>query len=109
MRRHLEGLAQEVSAIGDVRGLGAMLAFELVKDPNTREPDAALTAAILASAEQRGLVLLSCGTAANVVRLLAPLTIQESVLEEGLGILAAAVKDAAGIGAAGTGSARAVA
>jgi 4-aminobutyrate aminotransferase-like enzyme len=55
------------------------------------------------------LVLLSCGTAANVVRLLAPLTIQESVLEEGLGILSAAVKDAAGIGAAGPGSARAVA
>jgi len=52
------------------------------------------------------LVLLSCGTAANVVRLLAPLTIPDAVLEEGLGILSAAVKDAAGLGAA---SARAVA
>ena len=66
-----------------------MMAFELVKDPKTREPDAALTAAILASAEQRGLILLSCGTEANVVRLLAPLTIPDAMLEEGLGILSA--------------------
>jgi 4-aminobutyrate aminotransferase/4-aminobutyrate aminotransferase/(S)-3-amino-2-methylpropionate transaminase len=106
MRAYLEALAKEVPSIGDVRGLGAMMAFELVKDPKTREPDAALTAAILASAEQRGLLLLSCGTDANVVRLLAPLTIPDSVLEEGLGILSAAVKEAAG---SGTGAARAVA
>jgi 4-aminobutyrate aminotransferase len=103
MRTHLETLAKEVPAIGEVRGLGAMLAFELVRDPKTREPDAALTAAILASAEQRGLILLSCGTSANVVRLLTPLTIQDAVLEEGLGILSAAVKEAAGASAAGTG------
>src|ERR1700724_695903 len=61
MRAHLEALQKEIPAIGDVRGLGAMMAFELVKDPKTKEPDAALTAAILASAEKRGLVLLSCG------------------------------------------------
>jgi 4-aminobutyrate aminotransferase-like enzyme len=109
MRTHLEALAQEVPGIGEVRGLGAMVAFELVKDPKTREPDAALTAAIVASAERRGLILLSCGTAANVVRLLTPLTIPENVLEEGLGVLSAAVKDATGLGAAGSGSARAVA
>ncbi len=82
--------------IGDVRGLGAMVAFELVKDPTTKEPDAELTASILAHAEKRGLILLSCGTEANVVRLLAPLTIPDAVLEEGLNILAAAVKDATG-------------
>jgi len=97
MRTHLESLQKEVPAIGDVRGLGAMMAFEIVKDPKTREPDAQVTAAILASAEQRGLVLLSCGTEANVVRLLAPLTIPDAILEEGLGILSAAVKDACGI------------
>ena len=97
MRTRLQALAQEVPAIGDVRGLGAMIAFELVKDPKTKEPDAALTAAILAAAEKRGLILLSCGTEANVVRLLAPLTIQDGVLEEGLKILSAAVKDAAGL------------
>ena len=96
MRAHLEALQKEIPAIGDVRGLGAMMAFELVKDPKTKEPDAALTAAILASAEKRGLVLLSCGTEANVVRLLAPLTIPDAILEEGLGLLSAAVKDASG-------------
>ena len=100
MRAHLDSLAKEVPNIGDVRGLGAMVAFELVKDAKTKDPDAALTAAILASAEKRGLILLSCGTEANVVRLLSPLTIQDAVLEEGLGILSAAVKEASGVGPA---------
>jgi 4-aminobutyrate aminotransferase len=97
MRARLEALAKELPRIGEVRGLGAMLAFELVKDPKTKEPDAELTAAIVAHAEKQGLVLLSCGTAANVVRLLAPLTIPDAVLDEGLSILAAAVKDALGV------------
>jgi 4-aminobutyrate aminotransferase-like enzyme len=116
MRNDLEKLAKEVPAIGEVRGLGAMLAFEMVKDPKTREPDAAVTAAILANAERSGLILLSCGTAANVVRLLTPLTIPEPVLTEGLGILSAAVREATGAakgtaaaGGAAPSSARAVA
>ena len=96
MQRHLKALAKQLTCIGDVRGLGAMVAFELVKDANSREPDADLTAAILAHAEKRGLILLSCGTSANVVRLLAPLTIPEAVLEEGLAILTEAVHDAVG-------------
>jgi 4-aminobutyrate aminotransferase len=96
MKTHLESLAKLFPCIGDVRGLGAMVAFELVKDRATREPDAELTAAVLAHAEKRGLILLSCGTSANVVRLLAPLTIQDAVLEEGLTILAAALNDAHG-------------
>ncbi len=96
MRTRLLALAGQFPCIGDVRGLGAMVAFELVKDPRTKEPDAALTAAVLTHAERRGLILLSCGTSANVVRLLAPLTIPDSVLEEGLGILAAALQDAHG-------------
>jgi 4-aminobutyrate aminotransferase-like enzyme len=73
-----------------------MVAFELVKDPKTKQPDPELTAAILTHAETRGLILLSCGTAANVVRLLAPLTIPDAVLNEGLDILAAALRDAYG-------------
>jgi 4-aminobutyrate aminotransferase/4-aminobutyrate aminotransferase/(S)-3-amino-2-methylpropionate transaminase len=96
MRTRLLALAQELPCIGDVRGLGAMVAFEMVKDPKTREPDAELTAAILTHAEARGLILLSCGTGLNVVRLLAPLTIPDTVLGEGLEILAAAVRDAYG-------------
>jgi len=97
MRTRLQALARELPCIGDVRGLGAMVAIELVKDPKTKEPDAELTAAVLAHAEQRGLILLSCGTSANVVRLLAPLTIPDAVLEEGLGILSASVRDACGV------------
>jgi 4-aminobutyrate aminotransferase/4-aminobutyrate aminotransferase/(S)-3-amino-2-methylpropionate transaminase len=97
MRTHLEALARKLPCIGDVRGLGAMVAFELVKDPKTREPDPELTAAILAHAEQRGLILLSCGTSANVVRLLAPLTIPDTVLSEGLRILSEAVAAAYGV------------
>jgi 4-aminobutyrate aminotransferase/4-aminobutyrate aminotransferase/(S)-3-amino-2-methylpropionate transaminase len=96
MRNRLQSLARDLPCIGDVRGLGAMIAFELVKDQKTKEPDAELTAAILTHAESRGLILLSCGTAANVVRLLAPLTIPDSVLNEGLDILAAALRDAYG-------------
>jgi 4-aminobutyrate aminotransferase len=96
MRTRLQALAKELPCIGDVRGLGAMVAFELVKDPKTKEPDAELTAAVLTHAEARGLILLSCGTAANVVRLLAPLTIPEAVLAEGLDVLAAALRDAYG-------------
>jgi 4-aminobutyrate aminotransferase len=96
MRTRLQALAKELPCIGDVRGLGAMVAFELVKDLKTKEPDAALTAAVLSHAEARGLILLSCGTAANVVRLLAPLTIPDAVLAEGLDLLAAALGDAYG-------------
>jgi 4-aminobutyrate aminotransferase len=96
MRTRLQALAKELPCIGDVRGLGAMIAFELVKDPKTKEPDAELTASILTHAEARGLILLSCGTGLNVVRLLAPLTIPESVLNEGLDMLCAAVRDAYG-------------
>jgi 4-aminobutyrate aminotransferase/4-aminobutyrate aminotransferase/(S)-3-amino-2-methylpropionate transaminase len=97
MRTHLESLATQLPCIGDVRGLGAMVAFELVKDAKTREPDAALTTAILAHAEKRGLILLSCGTSANVVRLLAPLTIPDAVLQEGLAVLSTAVHEAYGL------------
>ncbi len=97
MHSRLEAFAQEFACIGNVRGLGAMVAFELVKDRKTKEPDAALTASILAHAEKRGLILLSCGTEANVVRLLAPLTVPDALLEEGLQILSAALKDACGV------------
>jgi 4-aminobutyrate aminotransferase/4-aminobutyrate aminotransferase/(S)-3-amino-2-methylpropionate transaminase len=96
MRTRLEALAGELPGIGDVRGLGAMIAFELVKDRKTKEPDAVLTAAVVAQAEARGLILLGCGVSANVVRLLAPLTIPDAVLEEGLEILAQSLYAATG-------------
>jgi 4-aminobutyrate aminotransferase-like enzyme len=96
IRSRLLALAKELPCIGDVRGLGAMVALELVKDPKTKEPDAELTASVLAHAESRGLILLSCGTAANVVRLLTPLTIPDAVLSEGLDVLAESLRAACG-------------
>jgi 4-aminobutyrate aminotransferase/(S)-3-amino-2-methylpropionate transaminase len=85
---------QGMEPMGEVRGLGAMQAVEFVTDRASRKPDAPLTAAIVAEAEARGLILLSCGTRANVVRLLPPLTIPFEVLEEGLDILEASVESA---------------
>ncbi|WP_127843047.1 4-aminobutyrate--2-oxoglutarate transaminase [Actinomyces wuliandei] len=76
--------------IGEVRGRGGMLALELV-DPATGRPDAALTARTAATARRNGLVLLTCGTDSNVIRLLPPLTIPDELLAQGLDILADAL------------------
>ena len=96
IRARLTALAdrQGMECIGDVRGLGAMNAFELVKDRASRAPDAELTAAIVAEAEARGLILLSCGTRYNVIRLLPPLTIPWEQLDEALDIIEASVESA---------------
>jgi len=93
----LRGLAAGHPRIGEVRGLGAMMALEIVKDPRTRAPDPAATAAIVSAAEARGLLLLSCGESANVIRLLMPLTIPNALLEEGLDILSASVDEVLGV------------
>ena len=74
--------------IGNIRGLGSMVAFELRQDRHGHEPDADKSKALVGEALQRGLVLLSCGIYGNTIRLLAPLTIPEEQLDEGLGILA---------------------
>ncbi|WP_105403141.1 4-aminobutyrate--2-oxoglutarate transaminase [Neorhizobium sp. T7_12] len=85
---------QGMEHIGDVRGLGAMVAFELVEDRQSKAASPALTSRIIAEAEARGLILLSCGTRLNVIRLLPPLTIEWEVLEEGLAILEASIEAA---------------
>lgn len=83
-------------AIGDIRGLGAMVAMELVKDGDAERPDPDLTKAIVAEAQKRGLILLSCGTRANVIRFLPPLTAPQAVVGEGLDILEAVMDDLIG-------------
>jgi 4-aminobutyrate aminotransferase-like enzyme len=70
--------------IGDVRGLGAMLALELVVDPATKEPAPELALTIIDAALERGLILLKAGMAGNCIRVLCPLTIEEAVLDEAL-------------------------
>ena len=78
-------------AIGDVRGLGAMCAFELVTKHGGNEPDAAATKALAAKCLERGLLILTCGIYNDTVRLLTPLTCSEMVLKEGLEILESAI------------------
>jgi 4-aminobutyrate aminotransferase/(S)-3-amino-2-methylpropionate transaminase len=80
-------MAEKYECIGDVRGLGAMCAFELVKDKVTKEPDKALAASLTAEANKRGLLLLTAGAYGNVVRVLMPLVITDEQLEEGLMIV----------------------
>ena len=81
------GRAQADDArIGDVRGRGAMIALELVH-PDTGEPDPALTKALAAACHRAGVIVLTCGTFGNVVRLLPPLTISDELLTEGLDVL----------------------
>jgi 4-aminobutyrate aminotransferase/(S)-3-amino-2-methylpropionate transaminase len=72
------------ACIGDVRGLGAMIGMELVRDQASRTPDKTLTASLQAAALQRGVILLSAGTYGNVVRVLAPLTTPAEIIDEGL-------------------------
>jgi 4-aminobutyrate aminotransferase / (S)-3-amino-2-methylpropionate transaminase / 5-aminovalerate transaminase len=71
--------------IGDVRGRGAMLAIELVQDPDTKEPAPELAASVVEEALQRGLILLKAGAYGNCIRVLCPLTISDGELDEGLG------------------------
>ncbi|PID35723.1 MAG: 4-aminobutyrate--2-oxoglutarate transaminase [Rhodobacterales bacterium] len=85
---------QGMEVIGDVRGLGAMVAFELVTDRESNTPDAALTGRIIAEAEARGLIVLPCGTHGNAVRLLPPLTTPMDQVGEALDILEASIEAA---------------
>ncbi len=81
LRGRLEDIASRRPEIGEVRGLGPMLAFEFVEQSGDRAK------AVLAAAFDRGLILLSCGLHGNVIRLLPPLTIPDADLDEGLAIL----------------------
>ncbi len=88
----LRELAAEVSVVGDIRGRGgAMLAIELVQ-PGSKEPNAELTKAVAAACLKEGVVILTCGTYGNVIRLLPPLVISDELLIDGLEVLAAAIK-----------------
>ena len=87
----LNSLARDVTIIGDVRGRGAMIAFELVV-PGSTEPNAAAAKAIVKYCNDRGVIALACGTFGNVIRLLPPLVITDEQLADGLGVLGEAVR-----------------
>ena len=89
----LGALGDEIPAIGDVRGRGAMCALELVR-PRTLEPDATAAGAVAAACHAEGVVVLTCGTFGNVVRLLPPLVIDDALLADGLDVLAGVLRTA---------------
>ena len=82
LRRRMLGWQSRFPAIGDVRGLGAMLAVELVRDPLTKEPAPELATAVVEAAAERGLLLLKAGLHGNCIRVLCPLVITDAELEE---------------------------
>ena len=88
LRQGLLAIAEDHPEIGDVRGLGAMIAIELFEEGDRSRPNARLTADIVARARDKGLILLSCGPYYNVLRILVPLTIEEAQIEQGLKIMA---------------------
>ncbi len=94
MRGRLEAIAGRHSCVGEVRGLGAMLAIELVRDPATKEPATEETARTVALARERGLLLMAAGVYANVIRVLVPLVATASDLDEGFATLEESLSDA---------------
>jgi 4-aminobutyrate aminotransferase/(S)-3-amino-2-methylpropionate transaminase len=92
----LRALQKELPAIGEIRGLGAMVAIELVRDGDPHSPDADLTKALVKRAAEKGLVILSCGLYGNVIRFLVPLTASDEIIREGLGIVAESLRELTG-------------
>jgi 4-aminobutyrate aminotransferase/4-aminobutyrate aminotransferase/(S)-3-amino-2-methylpropionate transaminase len=87
LQARLRALSELHPAIGDVRGHGMMVAFELFHDRGRRQPAGSLARELIAAARDRGLLLLTCGPHGNVIRVMAPLTIPDPMLDEGIDIL----------------------
>jgi 4-aminobutyrate aminotransferase/(S)-3-amino-2-methylpropionate transaminase len=96
MRARMEGWQQRWPQIGDVRGLGAMIAIELVVDPETREPAPDLATQVVDEAARNGLLLLKSGIYSNCIRVLTPLVLADVELDEALGVWEQALEHALG-------------
>ncbi len=84
----LKAIQAKHNVIGEVRALGAMIAVELFEGGDPHKPAAALVGNVVAKARDKGLILLSCGTYGNVLRVLVPLTAEDALLDKGLAIIA---------------------
>ncbi len=80
-------MKEETGVIGDIRGLGAMQAVEIIKNNDKHQPDAELVAALIANCLKRGLILLNAGVHKNILRILSPLVISDELLNKGLDII----------------------
>lgn len=94
-RKRFLALQQEVPAIGEVRGLGMMIALEFVQHPLTKEPAPALVDQIVAEAREQGILLLKAGLYGNVLRVLVPLVIDDPLVEQSLDTLSAVIRSVA--------------
>jgi 4-aminobutyrate aminotransferase / (S)-3-amino-2-methylpropionate transaminase / 5-aminovalerate transaminase len=86
LRERMLAWQRRFPQVGDVRGLGAMLAIELVEDPETKTPAPALASAVTDEAVKRGLLLLKAGIYSNCIRVLTPLILSDAELDEALGV-----------------------
>jgi 4-aminobutyrate aminotransferase/(S)-3-amino-2-methylpropionate transaminase len=93
LRKTLQGWKDEFPIVGDVRGLGPMMAIELVRDRATKEPAREETLEIIRRAVGKGLILIRAGLYSNCIRFLPPLVIDDEQLQEGLSILETAIRD----------------
>ncbi|WP_042876103.1 4-aminobutyrate--2-oxoglutarate transaminase [Cupriavidus necator] len=94
LRDGLDSLAERFAEIGTIRGVGAMLALEFVKDRDPMQPDAAFAQRVIDACRDGGLLVIKCGVHRNIVRLLAPLTTSKNDAHEALAILARAIETA---------------
>jgi 4-aminobutyrate aminotransferase/(S)-3-amino-2-methylpropionate transaminase len=86
LRARMHAWQERFPQVGDVRGLGAMLAIELVEDPGTKSPASEVASEIVIAAAKSGLLLLKSGIYSNCIRVLAPLTLSEAELDEALAV-----------------------
>lgn len=91
--QRLRKLQSQLTCVGEVRGMGAMIAMELVRNRDPHAPDADLTKALVQRAAANGLVLLSCGLYSNVIRILVPLTASDALINEGLDIIEKSLRE----------------
>ncbi|WP_153801229.1 aspartate aminotransferase family protein [Foetidibacter luteolus] len=96
VRQRFDAMKQQFPCIGDVRGLGAMMAFELVKNNDPFKPDGELCKKLIAYCAEHGLIVISAGVNGNCIRVLSPLIIEEDMLNKGLDIIENGLKELTG-------------
>jgi 4-aminobutyrate aminotransferase/(S)-3-amino-2-methylpropionate transaminase len=92
VRDRFLAMKKKYPSIGDVRGLGAMMAFELVKNNDPFQPDAELCKKIIGFCAENGLIVINAGLQGNIIRVLSPLVIEDELLKKGLDILEKALE-----------------
>ena len=93
VREIFEPLKEEVPALGDVRGIGAMMALEFVKDPKTKEPWPEFVLELVRRNAEKGVITIRAGLYSNALRFLPPLDIPLDMLEEGLSVVAENIRE----------------